>query len=65
MKIKCTMSNTDALTVGKIYNVAEAYEGFSPTITHDNKGFYYLNGKDNLSVLVVKAVIAEFEVVEE
>lgn len=64
MKIKCTMSNTDALTVGKIYDVTPAEEGFSPTVKHDNKGFYYLNGKDNLSILVVKAVIAEFEAAE-
>ena len=64
MKIKCTTSNTACIEVGKEYEIKPGEDGFSPTIDHDMGGLYYLNGKDNLSVMVVNKVIAEFEVVE-
>lgn len=39
-------------------------DGFSPTVEHENNGFFYLNGKDNLAVNVGSFILAKFEVVE-
>lgn len=65
MKIKCIKSNTMNLTVGAIYQKEEGVNGFSPTVTHEYGGHFFLNGKDGLSVNVGSFVLAEFEAVEE
>lgn len=65
--VRCVMSNSCVLKVGEIYNVKQGVDGFSPTITHDSmQGFFYLNGKNNLSIEYGKCnVLAKFEEVEE
>ncbi|EFR5223085.1 hypothetical protein HYL88_004640 [Salmonella enterica subsp. enterica serovar Infantis] len=65
MKIKCTKSNTMNLTVGAIYHMEDGVNGFSPTVTHEYGGHFFLNGKDGLSVNVGSFVLSEFEIVEE
>ena len=65
MKIKCIKSNTMSLTVGEIYHMEEGVNGFSPTVTHEYGGHFFLNGKGGLSVNVGSFVLAEFEIVEE
>lgn len=64
MKLKCTMSNASGVTVGETYDVMTKDPRLSPIIENDFGVFYFLNGINNLSIVDIGSVIAEFEVVE-
>lgn len=65
--VRCVMSNSVSINVGEIYEVKPGGDGFSPTITHDGMvGFFYLNGKNNLSIEYGKnQLLAKFEAIED